>query len=215
MRKRIAIIIFLFILILGAFNVKSIKTSMQQKKVSEKLIRFHVIANSDLAKDQNLKLKVRDGVLKYMAPKLEKSKSIDESREIIKKNDKFIRQIAKKILNDNGYNYKIDTNLSYENFPIKTYGNITLPEGKYEAYRVIIGEGRGQNWWCVMFPPLCFVDITKGEVAYKETEEEMKSVLTENEYRFINNEKKSNNKKVKNDIKIKFKIFEVINNIFN
>ncbi|SQC00403.1 stage II sporulation protein R [Clostridium tetanomorphum] len=188
---------------------------MQQKKVSEKLIRFHVIANSDLAKDQNLKLKVRDGVLKYMAPKLEKSKSIDESREIIKKNDKFIRQIAKKILNDNGYNYKIDTNLSYENFPIKTYGNITLPEGKYEAYRVIIGEGRGQNWWCVMFPPLCFVDITKGEVAYKETEEEMKSVLTENEYRFINNEKKSNNKKVKNDIKIKFKIFEVINNIFN
>lgn len=217
MKRLIAIITFLFMVISIILGVTKIKTSIQQKHIAEKLIRFHVIANSDLTYDQKLKLKVKDGVLEYISPKLQKCKSIDESRKVIKANDGAIKGIANKIIKENGYNYSVNTKLSYENFPIKTYGNISLPQGKYEAYRIIIGEGKGQNWWCVMFPPLCFIDITKGQVAYNETEKEMKSVLTENEYNIIdngmNNNKNSNNKE--KNIKMKFKIFEIVEDLFS
>ena len=217
MKKSIAIITFLLIIISVPFGIIKLKTSIQQKHISEKLIRFHVIANSDLPYDQKLKLEVKDDVLQYISPKLKECKDINQSRKVIKDNDAAIKEIANKIIKENGYNYNINTKLSYENFPIKTYGNISLPQGKYEAYRIIIGEGKGQNWWCVMFPPLCFVDITKGQVAYKETEKEMKSVLNESEYKAIDNgiqySKNSNNKEKK--IKMKFKIFEVIEDIFS
>lgn len=206
--KRILVSI---VCILAIFTLNSnkiqVKSESVQQNIASKIIRFHVIANSDSKSDQALKLKVRDKVLEYIQPKLKKSKSIEESRKIIKENDKQIIDIANKIIKDNGYSYSVKTTLSNENFPIKTYGNITLPQGKYEAYRIIIGEGKGQNWWCVMFPPLCFVDITKGEVSYKETEDEMKMVLTPEEYKIVNNK---TDKTTKNDVKIKFKILEVL-----
>lgn len=184
-----------------------------QKDIASKIIRFHVIANSDSKDDQALKLKVRDKVLEYMQPKLKKSKSIDESRKIIQQNNEEIIAIANRVIKENGYNYSIRTTLSNENFPIKTYGNITLPQGKYEAYRIIIGTGKGQNWWCVMFPPVCFVDITKGEVSYKQTEEQMKRVLSPEEYKTVDNQlNKSNNK---NNIKIQFKLFEMFKSVKN
>jgi stage II sporulation protein R len=157
------------------------------EEISEKLIRFHVIANSDREEDQALKLKVRDEVLTYIQPMLKDSESIEMSREILgRENDRLI-QIAKEVIFANGYDYSVESTLSKEYFPIKTYGNITLPQGEYEAYRIIIGTGEGQNWWCVMFPPICFVDVTKGAVAYEETEEEMKEVLDEEEFNMVNN----------------------------
>lgn len=173
--------------------------------VSSKLIRFHVIANSDSVEDQNLKLKVKDEVIKFMAPILKNSNSVEQSREILKKNDLKIKEISAKIIKENGYDYKVNTSLSKENFPVKTYGNITLPEGKYEAYRILIGDAKGKNWWCVMFPPLCFVDVTKGEVADKETSAEMKKVLNDDEFNYVDNE---NNK-----VEFKFKIVEIFNNL--
>ncbi len=173
--------------------------------VSSKLIRFHVIANSDSVEDQNLKLKVKDEVIKFMAPMLKNSNSIEQSREILKKNDSKIKEISARIIKENGYEYKVNTSLSKENFPVKTYGNITLPEGKYEAYRILIGDAKGKNWWCVMFPPLCFVDVTKGEVADKETSAEMKKVLNDDEFNYVDNE---NNK-----VEFKFKIVEIFNNL--
>lgn len=185
------------------------------QSIEKKLIRFHVIANSDSIEDQALKLKVRDKILEYISPKLENSKSIEESRKIIEGNDAVIKLIAEKIIKSNGYNYDVKTTLSKQNFPVKTYGNITLPQGEYEAYRVIIGSGEGQNWWCVMFPPLCFIDITKGEVSYKQTEEAMKSVLSDKEYEAVDNskiEEKTDGNKDK--IIIKFKIVELIKNLF-
>ncbi|WML36576.1 stage II sporulation protein R [Clostridium sp. OS1-26] len=206
--KKILIII---VCILAIFTLNSnkiqVKSEPVQQDIASKIIRFHVIANSDSKSDQALKLKVRDKVLEYIQPKLKKSKSIEESRKIIRENDKQIIAIANKTIKDNGYSYSVITTLSNENFPIKTYGNITLPQGKYEAYRIIIGEGKGQNWWCVMFPPLCFVDITKGEVSYKETEAEMKMVLTPEEYEVVNNK---TDKTKENGIKIKFKILELL-----
>lgn len=207
MKKILVIIVCILAIFTLNSNKIQVKSESVQQDIASKIIRFHVIANSDSKSDQALKLKVRDKVLEYIQPKLKKSKSIEESRKIIKENDKQIIDIANKTIKDNGYSYPVKTTLSNENFPIKTYGNITLPQGKYEAYRIIIGEGKGQNWWCVMFPPLCFVDITKGEVSYKETEDEMKMVLTPEEYKIVNNK---TDKTKENDIKIEFKILEVL-----
>lgn len=182
------------------------------QSISEKIIRFHVIANSDNEKDQALKLKVKDNILSYMQPLLKNSKSIAESKKIIQQNDEKIKAIARKVIKDNGYSYSVTTTLGRENFPVKTYGDITLPQGNYEAYRVIIGSGQGRNWWCVMFPPLCFVDITKGEIANKQTEKEMKSVLNEKEYNLVNSnnsDKKQKNGKTTGKIIYKFKIVEL------
>lgn len=166
--------------------------------ISEKLIRFHVLANSDSDIDQDLKLRVKDEVLKYISPILNKSQSLEESREILKREDKNIIKIAEDYIKSQGFDYTVETTLTRENFPVKEYGNIVLPQGEYEAYRILIGEGKGQNWWCVMFPPLCFIDVTKGQVAYDETEEKMKDVLSEEEFKRVN--KKENN--VKFELKV-------------
>lgn len=192
--------------------------------IANKLIRFHVIANSDGELDQGLKLKVRDAVLEYIQPLLKDSKDIEESRKILRKEDETIINIAKRVIAENGYDYKVESTLTEEYFPIKTYGNITLPQGKYEAYRIIIGSGEGQNWWCVMFPPICFVDVTKGEVAYEETENEMKKVLNEEELELVSNTKEVDKGSIKdskivdntedNNIVIKFKIGELLKNLF-
>lgn len=208
--KKVIVIMFLITVILGIIlGVSYLRADASQSTISDKLIRFHVIANSDTVEDQALKLKVRDEVLDYMAPLLKESKSIDESRELIKKNDNVIKEIAKKVIKDKGYTYTVETMLSNENFPVKSYGNITLPQGNYEAYRIIIGNGSGRNWWCVMFPPLCFTDITRGEASYKETEENMKKILTEDEYRLVNANEASANK-----IEYRFKIVDTIKGLY-
>lgn len=196
MKKFISIVVIIFIVfVVGVGIIGERRTAMAEtdekeisiEEISSKLIRFHVIANSDSEEDQTLKLKVRDKVLEYIQPLLKDSKDIEESREILKREDAKIIQIANNVIIDNGYDYCVESTLDKEYFPVKTYGNITLPQGEYEAYRIIIGTGEGQNWWCVMFPPICFVDITKGDIAYEETEEEMKRVLDDDEYNMVNN----------------------------
>lgn len=192
-------------LIIGAFsftNNKGVQADQMVNDISNKIIRFHVLANSDSDEDQELKLKVRDEVIKYMSPILDKSKSLDESREILKNNQEKVIKIAEKVIKEEGYNYSVRTELKRENFPVKTYGNITLPEGEYEAFRILIGEAKGQNWWCVMFPPLCFVDMTKGQISYDESKEKLEGVLTDEEYDLITD--KENSK-----IKFRFKLGEV------
>ena len=168
--------------------------------LKQKIIRFHVIANSDSEEDQTLKLKVRDAVLEEMKPILEKSKSIEESRKIINLNKDKIKQISEKIIKDCGKDYKVEIKLENTEFPTKQYGDIVLPAGEYEAVRIIIGNGGGKNWWCVMFPPLCFVDITHGTVP-EENKKEFEELLEAEEYKIIT-------KGEELDIKIKFKIVE-------
>ncbi|AYF54154.1 stage II sporulation protein R [Clostridium botulinum C] len=209
MKKVLAVMVSLMILCGSILVVSYIKADASQKSIANKLIRFHVIANSDSTEDQALKLKVRDEILEYISPKLKNSKSIEESRQIIKENSEVINAIAKKTIQKNGYTYTVKTELSHENFPVKTYGDITLPQGDYEAYRVIIGNGKGHNWWCVMFPPLCFTDITKGEVELQKTDEMMKKTLTKEEYKLVNNKCEENN-----EIIFKFKIIEKLKKIY-
>ena len=209
MKKLILTGVAIIIAISIALNSSIVATKATQSDVASKLIRFHVIANSDDEIDQALKLKVRDSVLKYVSPKRVDSKSIEESRKIINNEDKNIKKIAQTIINKNGFKYTVSTALSQEYFPVKTYGNITLPQGMYEAYRIIIGLGKGQNWWCVMFPPLCFVDITRGSLSFDKTKTEMKSVLSDDEYKLVDNT--LNSKK----IIVRFKIGEIFSKLFS
>ncbi|MCR6516129.1 stage II sporulation protein R [Clostridium sp. LY3-2] len=213
MKKSLFIILSL---ILGSLLISCTSTEVKAdnyieydyNNVKDEIIRFHVLANSDSKEDQELKLKVRDEVIKYLEPLLKNSKSIDESREILNKNNSKVINIANKVIKDNGYSYTVKTELKKENFPEKVYGNIILPQGEYEAYRILIEKAKGQNWWCVMFPPLCFVDVTKGEVAYEETEKRMEEALK-------NDGKKVVLEEGKDDVKMKFKVVEIFENIFS
>lgn len=188
---------------------------LDYNKVKNSLIRFHVIANSDSEEDQNLKIKVKNQVIDYLYPYLNNSKSLDESREIIKANMPEVKRIAEKVIKQNNYNYDVNLQLSRENFPEKSYGNIVLPQGNYEAFRIIIGSGQGKNWWCVMFPPLCFVDESKAEVEYDKVEERINSeskqdIVSESEGIESNEPKDDFNE----DIQIKFKFIEIFENLF-
>lgn len=185
-----------------------IETVYNYHDVKNSLIRFHVLANSDNKEDQNLKLKVKDEVINYLYSYLKDSKSLEESRNILKEQEDYVKEIANKVIKENGFNYSIKTELGYENFPEKSYGSIVLPQGKYEAFRIIIGNGKGHNWWCVMFPPLCFVDEQKG-IIDKDTDDKLREVLTEEEYELIS---QKTSKQV-DRVQIKFKIVEIIQDI--
>lgn len=129
-----------------------------QTALANGVIRFHVIANSDTLQDQELKLKVRDKVIAEMEPFFDKNSDIAMAREVIINNIEKIKEIAKSEIASNGYNYDVKVSLGKDNFPTKDYGDIVLPAGEYEALKIEIGKADGQNWWCVFFPPLCFVD---------------------------------------------------------
>ena len=216
----------LSILILSLITIISIMTisiSGEVKKISaasedykDKLIRFHVIANSDSEEDQNLKLKVRDAIINYLQPKLLESESIEESELIIKKEYDELEKISKNIILENGYDYDVKVGIDYSKFPTKQYSNVVLPAGEYKALRIIIGEGKGKNWWCVMFPSLCFVDESKNSVDSSYLKEEIENIEPKNN-ETINEDKEKNKESsnVNNGVKFKFKIVEVINNIFD
>lgn len=146
---------------------------MKYEEIKNDIIRFHVLANSDSPEDQDLKLKVRDAIIEHVYKGLENSLSIEESRKYLIDNKDIIEGIAKEVIINSGYNYNINISLSKENFPDKMYGDILFPQGEYEAFKILIGEAKGQNWWCVMFPPLCFVDETKETIDNYRTRENL------------------------------------------
>jgi len=169
---RIIIISMIGSLIVGAiwgsiYEEKKMETYNINKSVGEvelaptpnQLIRFHVLANSDSEQDQTLKRAVRDAILKKVSPQLAVSQSLDESRQILKRVRPEMDAIGRSVVKDSGKDYTVHTEYGHFSFPTKSYGSLVLPAGDYEALRVVIGEGQGSNWWCVLFPPLCFIDI--------------------------------------------------------
>ena len=197
-------------LMVGYAYSQSCKINTFSNDYKENLIRFHVLANSDSEEDQALKLKVRDKVISYLKPKLEDSESISQSEKIILNEKDKLMDICKETIKQNGYNYDVSINLGYSKFPTKQYSSVVLPAGEYQSLKIIIGKGQGKNWWCVMFPPLCFVD-EQNNVIDKETDEKLKKVLTKDEYELIVEKDKKNI----NNLQIKFKIVEVFQKILN
>lgn len=123
----------------------------------EGIIRLHVIANSNTVGDQALKLKVRDAVIAYMDDQKGLS-TVDETRDFLKNDLKRLETIADGIIAAEGYDYSAKANIGVRYIPEKTYGDITFPAGNYEALNITLGEGEGENWWCVLFPPLCLLE---------------------------------------------------------
>ena len=152
--------------------------------ISSSLVRLHIVANSDSAQDQQVKLKVRDAVIEAMSEKFSNTTSPEEAERIVSENIPTIRQIANRVLKEEGFDYRATAQLGNFEFPVKQYANLTLPAGRYDALRIVLGEGGGHNWWCVMFPPLCFVSDAKGEVP-DESQEILKQNLTPDSYDII------------------------------
>ena len=172
--------------------------------ISNSVFRLHVIANSDSDKDQNLKYIVRDNLLNYMNIICSNCTSKEEAIKIVEQNKDKFKEIAKQTIIDNNYSYDVSINIGNFEFPTKTYGDISLPAGNYDALRVEIGEAKGKNWWCVMFPPLCFVDVSSGVVP-DESKELMENNLSEEEFALISEDSNNN-------IQFKFKLLEFFAN---
>lgn len=172
--------------------------------ISDSVFRLHIIANSDSKEDQDLKLLVRDNVLKYMK---EISTDVSSKEEVISLMEDHLddfRSIAISTIRENGFDYDVNLRIGKFDFPTKTYGDISLPSGMYDALRIEIGNASGQNWWCVMFPTLCFVDVSSGSL-----DNNSKAILEES----LNDEgfdlvSESNSKS-----KFKFKIVEFFEDI--
>lgn len=202
--KRFLILIFLlfiYTIICAVSYVNAVSSNIESS-----VFRLHVIANSDSKEDQDLKYIVRDNILTYINEISKNALTKEEVIEIAQNNIDTIKQIAQETVYENGYNYSVNIKIGNFAFPTKQYGDISLPAGFYDALRVEIGSASGQNWWCVMFPPLCFVDVSSGVVP-----EESKEVLQENlsyeEYNLLS-ENQNNS-----DMNFKFKIVELFQNI--
>lgn len=161
--------------------IKEERTLAVQQNLADQVVRFHVLANSNSSEDQALKLLVKNAVLEYMSEPLARCETASEALEILDKNTDSIIHVARQVIEENGCSYFVTAGIEEVYFPVKSYGDVTFPAGMYTAYRIIIGEGEGNNWWCVLYPPLCFIDITHGIVP-EESREQLRSILTEEEY---------------------------------
>lgn len=196
----ILILLFIFILISAISYVDAVS-----EDISDSVFRLHVIANSDSEADQNLKYKVRDAVLEYMNSISENCSSKNEVITLVNKHKEEFYEIAKQVISDNGYDYDVKIKVGRFDFPTKDYGDISFPAGTYDALRIEIGNASGKNWWCVMFPPLCFVDVSSGIVP-----DDSKSIIEDNlsdeEYKIVSNQSSP-------DIKFKFSLIEMFQNL--
>ncbi len=159
---------------------------------NEDFIRFHVIANSDSDEDQALKLKVRDKLVDFVNEDLKREAvrltdgseetaelSIEETRTYISAHMDEIRTQAAEIIEEEGYDYSVQAELGVRFIPEKSYGSLTFPAGNYEALNITIGEGKGQNWWCVLYPPLCLIDAAQNQ---SEADEVLRDAVMQGKY---------------------------------
>lgn len=133
----------------------------KQESISSSLVRLHVLAHSDEQEEQALKLRVRDAVLEYISPRLEGAKSVDDARLVLRDELEAIGLAASKAAEGR----KVSVSLGRESYPTKAYEGFRLPAGSYESLRVVLGEGEGQNWWCIVFPPVCLSAVQSEPVA--------------------------------------------------
>ncbi len=152
-----------------------------QEGIAKKIIRFHVRANSDKKEDQLLKLKVKDAVIDYLKDNMEDVSDLAGTCEFLEAHHDEIICLAENVIKENGYDYSVTAYFDKSYFPLKTYGDMSFPPGYYNAFRIDIGNAKGQNWWCVLYPRLCFVDSTYAYVP-DESKEEFKTLLTGREY---------------------------------
>lgn len=173
-------------------------------RIAPGILRFHVIANSDSKTDQSLKLEVRTLLLDTIYEDIGADATKDKTCEYIRANEKRLEQTAETYMKEKGFSYRAHIEIASSYFPSKTYGDVTFPPGYYDAAKVTLGSGSGQNWWCVLYPPLCFVDATYAIVP-EESKMTLKNILPEDDFAELMRVGHP-------DIKISFKILEILKN---
>jgi len=199
--KRFLIIFVLFIIyiFIHAFSY----SNALSEDISNSVFRLHVIANSNSKEDQDLKYIVRDKLIKYMNSISQNISSKEEAIKLVEENKFEFYTIAKNVIYDKGFNYDVNIEIGNFSFPTKTYGDISLPAGFYDALKVEIGEASGENWWCVMFPSLCFVDVSNGIVP-EESKHDLENTMEKEDYNLISSDTL--------EFKLKFKLVELFEN---
>ncbi len=193
----IIVLLITLIFILRSFTYGS----SLQESIAGKLVRFHVVANSDSKQDQALKLKVRDAVLEYLKPvmsDIDTDSGFDTVVHILDEQCPAIEDVAENVIKEQGYDYKVNAQVCECYFPAKEYMDIMLPPGDYTALKITIGEGNGHNWWCVMYPTLCFLDSTNAALPVA-SKNELKTILTDKEYDSIIIETDANDTNTQNN----------------
>lgn len=195
-RKKIFFYITLaLVFIAGAYQYR---VKRFQRDISQDILRFHVLANSDSQADQSVKLKVRDEIGRYMKGNMGQVENLKECIKETEEKLPEITRIAEEVLKREGFSYPASARVGTVDFPEKQYGSYTFPGGSYKALQITLGEGEGHNWWCVMYPNMCFAESVY-EVVEEDAKRELKAVLTPEEYEELMAE---------SQISVKFKYWE-------
>ena len=168
----------------GSWALLQAKEKQVQESLAEEVFRFHVIANSNSERDQVLKMLVKEKVIAYMEEKLPESDSVEMTKEWAVSNMQEIEQIAEQTLRTEGCDDFVHGQVVHCYFPDKTYGDVTFPKGYYDALRIEIGAAEGNNWWCVFYPNLCFIDAVHAVVP-DEGKDKLRKVLDKEEYEMV------------------------------
>lgn len=198
------IIVFISLISVGSLLfLHNNQSGKVQASLSENVIRFHVRANSDTLIDQSLKMQVKDEVVNYMNTNSKDFTSLEDAKNFIASHDDQIKNIACRVIQEHGFSYHVESQFDTQKFPQKTYGDITFPSGDYLSYTINIGSGEGHNWWCVLYPPLCFVDASTG-VLPDTSKDLLKENISEEDYAYVS----------ENETVFRFKYLTFLNELF-
>lgn len=195
----------LSVCVLMHFYGKATDEQKMQQEIAKEVIRLHVVANSDSEEDQTLKLEVKEEIISLLREQLRQDNTVSMAQRTLRDNLGTVEDMASRYIHDKGYDYDVEAELGTCYFPVKEYGDLVFPAGEYKALKVKIGKSEGKNWWCIMYPTLCFVDSTY-QVVPEESKEKLKESLTEEEYDTLLTGGE--------EVQYGFKVFDVLTDIF-
>ncbi|WP_413286657.1 stage II sporulation protein R [Bacillus mojavensis] len=224
MKKTVIICIYMFLLLSGALVGLAKEETAQQSEnepvvIPDEAIRLRILANSDRDEDQELKRRIRDAVNKEITTWVKDITSIEEARRLIRSKLPEIKEIAKETMEKEGASQSISVDFDKISFPTKLYGSMVYPAGEYEAILITLGNGEGANWWCVLFPPLCFLDFSNGEAVKEQEDKEASKKQTEKALEDLTDKaekaEKEDEKEKEDDTEVKFFVVEWFSDLFS
>ncbi|MGX4767762.1 stage II sporulation protein R [Bacillus mojavensis] len=222
MKKTVIICIYMFLLLSGALVGLAKEETAQQSEnepvvIPDEAIRLRILANSDRDEDQELKRRIRDAVNKEITTWVKDITTIEEARRLIRSKLPEIKEIAKETMEKEGASQSISVDFDKISFPTKLYGSMVYPAGEYEAILITLGNGEGANWWCVLFPPLCFLDFSNGEAVKEQEDKEASKKQTEKALEDLTAkaEKAEKEDEKEDDTEVKFFVVEWFSDLFS
>ncbi len=188
----------------SVLNYSYIYSMNVKTDLKDNVIRFHILANSDEQYDQDLKVYVKNQILKKYKNDLIKNNTREDAITFFNDNMEEIELYAEEVIREQGYDYDVNCELKYADFPTKSYNDISLPQGEYLAFRVLIGEHKGKNFWCVLYPPLCYTDAVD-TTTFNNAKTKLEENLSDDEFLLVSDQNSPL-------ISVKFKMVEMWNN---